>query len=149
MDQDRQLPPRASTGLALLIAEQTLQKKACVPRNTFLPNNGRIRFLTSRSGRRPQRKRLFNRRLPAPTIFESWLPMDSEIVRKGNCNARACAPWRVATFAPVFRQSPFRARLPKSPFIYNSLLKIRSHRCCRPATGSMSALRHERNLTAL
>ena len=44
--QDRLLPPwtriasclRAHpTGLALLIAEQTLQKQACVPRNTFLP----------------------------------------------------------------------------------------------------------------
>jgi hypothetical protein len=22
------------------------------------------------------------------TIFESWLPMDSEIFRKGNCNAK-------------------------------------------------------------
>jgi hypothetical protein len=29
--------------------------------------------------------------LPAPTIFESWLPMDSEIFIKGNCNARHCA----------------------------------------------------------
>ena len=44
--KDRLLPPwtriasrlRAHpTGLALLIAEQTLQKQACVPRNTFLP----------------------------------------------------------------------------------------------------------------
>src|SRR3981189_3489526 len=26
--------------------------------------------------------------LPASTIFESWLPMDSEIFGKGNCNAR-------------------------------------------------------------
>src|SRR3982074_3328562 len=26
--------------------------------------------------------------LLASTIFESWLPMDSEIFRKGNCNAR-------------------------------------------------------------
>jgi len=26
--------------------------------------------------------------LHAPTIFESWLPMDSDIFRKGNCNVR-------------------------------------------------------------
>src|SRR3981189_2561556 len=26
--------------------------------------------------------------LPASTIFESWLPMDSEIFGKGNCNAK-------------------------------------------------------------
>ncbi len=27
--------------------------------------------------------------LPASTMFESWLPMDSETFRKGNCNAKS------------------------------------------------------------
>jgi len=37
MDQDRQPPPRASNRSALLIAEQTFQKQACIPCNPFLP----------------------------------------------------------------------------------------------------------------
>src|SRR5271168_4413250 len=53
--KDRLLPPwtriasrlRAHpAGLALLITEQTFQKQARVPRNPFLPEQGRIRFLT-------------------------------------------------------------------------------------------------------
>src|SRR5229473_4921913 len=51
---------------------------------------------------------------------------------------------------PVFRQSPFRARLPKSPFIYNSLLKnIRSHRCAvrPPARCPPWVVCHERRLS--
>jgi hypothetical protein len=42
---------------------------------------------------------------------------------------------------PVFRQSPFRARLPKSPFyIQFPPQKYPITSVCRPATGSMSAL---------
>jgi hypothetical protein len=42
---------------------------------------------------------------------------------------------------PVFRQSPFRARLPKSPFyVQFPPQKYPITSVCRPATGSMSAL---------
>src|SRR5258705_7582559 len=67
-------------GLALLITEQTFQKQACVPRNPFLPEHEATQPTTQAS---------LQSTLPASTIFESWLPMDSEIFGKGNCNARA------------------------------------------------------------
>jgi hypothetical protein len=42
---------------------------------------------------------------------------------------------------PVFRQSPFRVRLPKSPFyVQFPPQKYPITSVCRPATGSMSAL---------
>jgi hypothetical protein len=39
--------------------------------------------------------------LSAPTIFESWLPMDSESSIKGNCNARRDAAKLLIGFAGV------------------------------------------------
>ena len=48
---------------------------------------------------------------------------------------------------PVFRQSPFRARLPKSPFLVQfPPQKYPITSVCRPATGSISALGHSRRL---
>src|SRR5260370_40866789 len=69
--QDRLLPPWTSiasclrahpTGLALLIAEQTIQKKACVPRNTFLPEQRTYPRLHLTQRRRPSGSRFFTRR---------------------------------------------------------------------------------------
>jgi hypothetical protein len=73
--QDRLLPPWAGiasrlrahpTGLALLIAEQTFQEQPGVPRNTLLPEQRTYPFLDLSKRRRPQRKRLLNRRCPRP-----------------------------------------------------------------------------------
>src|SRR3984893_8841966 len=81
--QDRLLPPWTRiasclrthpTGLASLIAEQTFQKKACVPRNTFLPEQRTYPLLHLTKRRRPQRKRLFNRRCPRPRSSNHGCP---------------------------------------------------------------------------
>src|SRR5204863_9981716 len=73
--QDRLLTPWAGiacrlrahpTGLALLIAEQTFQEQPGVRRNTLLPEQRTYPLLDLSKRRRPQRKRLLNRRGPRP-----------------------------------------------------------------------------------
>src|SRR5437868_2207590 len=73
--QDRLLPPWAGiagclrthpAGLALLIAEQTLQEQACIGRNTLLREQRAYPLLDLAKRRRPQRKRLLNRRCARP-----------------------------------------------------------------------------------
>jgi hypothetical protein len=54
------------TGLALLIAEQTFQEQPGVRRNTLLPEQRTYPLLDLSKRRRPQRKRLLNRRCPRP-----------------------------------------------------------------------------------
>src|SRR3979490_1637592 len=85
--QDRLLPPWARiasrlrahpTGFAPLISEQTFQEQTGIRRNTLLCEQRTPP--TTQASLQPT--------LPASTIFESWLPMDSEIFIKGNCNAR-------------------------------------------------------------
>src|SRR6202521_5633718 len=81
--QDRLLPPRTGiasclrahpTGLALLISEQAFQKQACIPRNTILIEQRTYPFLDLTKRRRPQRKRLFNRRWPRPRSSNHGCP---------------------------------------------------------------------------
>src|SRR5471030_1157696 len=81
--QDRLLPPRAGiasclrahpTGFALLISEQTFQKQACIRRNTILIEQRTYPFLDLTKRRRPQRKRLFNRRWPRPRSSNHGCP---------------------------------------------------------------------------
>src|ERR1700716_1105437 len=88
--KDRLLPPwtriasrlRAHpTGLASLIAEQTFQKQACVPRNPFLPEQWTYPLLNLPKRRSPQRKRLFNRRCLRPRSSNHgcpWIQKSSE-----------------------------------------------------------------------
>jgi hypothetical protein len=81
--QDHLLPPWAGiasrlrahpTSLALLIAEQTFQKQACIRRNTLLPEQRTYPPLDLPKRRRPQRKRLFNRRCPRPRSSNHGCP---------------------------------------------------------------------------
>src|ERR1700726_2303538 len=81
--QDRLLPPWAGiasclrahpTCLALLISEQAFQKKTCIPRNTILIEQRTYPFLDLTKRRRPQRKRLFNRRWPRPRSSNHGCP---------------------------------------------------------------------------
>src|SRR6478672_5279110 len=69
--QNRLLPPWAGiasrlrahpTGLALLISEQTFQEQTCIRRNTLLREQRTYLLLDLSKRRRPQRKRLLNRR---------------------------------------------------------------------------------------
>ncbi len=73
--QDRLLPPWAriacglsahQTGLALLLSKQTFQKQTGILRNTLLPEQWTYPLLDLPKRRRPQRKRLFNRRCLRP-----------------------------------------------------------------------------------
>src|SRR5260370_7837825 len=81
--QDRLLPPWARiagglsahpTGLALLISKQTFQKKACILRNTLLPEQWTYPLLDLTKRRRPQRKRHFNRRGLRPRCSNHGCP---------------------------------------------------------------------------
>src|SRR6195256_855700 len=81
--QDRLLPPRARiasrlrahpTGFALFISEQAFQEQACIRRNTLLPEQRTYPFLDITKRRRPQRKRLFNRRWPRPRSSNHGCP---------------------------------------------------------------------------
>src|SRR5882757_5029862 len=54
------------TGLAPLVPKQTLQEQTCIRRNTILREQRTYPFLDFPKRRRPQRKRLFNRRCPRP-----------------------------------------------------------------------------------
>src|SRR5436190_14192809 len=73
--QNRLLPPWAGvasrfrahpTGLALLISEQTFQEQAGIRRHTLLCEQRTYPFLDLAKRRRPQRKRLLNRRCLRP-----------------------------------------------------------------------------------
>src|SRR5882672_3624118 len=125
--KDRLLPPwtriasclRAHpTGLALLIAEQTLQKKACVPRNTFLPEQRTYPLLNLPKRRRPQRKRLFNRRCLRPRSSNHgcpWIQKSSERATVMLGDPRVVPSFR-CTFLPDMPPSPTTG----SPYIVSS-----------------------------
>src|SRR5271168_4206301 len=88
MDQDRQLPPRASNRSCVAhrradLPETGLRSSQHVPARTT-----DVSASSPHEATQPITQAFLQSTLPASTIFESWLPMDSEIVRKGNCNAR-------------------------------------------------------------
>src|ERR1700739_1700745 len=80
------------TGLALLIAEQTFQKQGLRSSQHVPARTTDVSASSPHEATQPITQAFLQSTLPASTIFESWLPMDSEIVRKGNCNARAPVP---------------------------------------------------------
>src|SRR3981081_1675393 len=81
--QDRLLPPWARiasrlrahpTGFAPLISEQTFQEQTGIRRNTLLCEQRTYPLLDLSKRRRPQRKRLFNRRGPRPRSSNHGCP---------------------------------------------------------------------------
>src|SRR3979411_1444456 len=95
--QDRLLPPWARiacglsahpTGLALLISKQTFQKKACILRNTLLPEQWTYPLLDLTKRRRPQRKRLFNRRCLRPRCSNHGCPWIQKASQKATVMLR-------------------------------------------------------------
>src|SRR5258705_425033 len=81
--QDRLLPPWAGiagrlrthpTGLAPLISEQTFQEQTRIRRNTLLREQRTYPLLDLPKRRRPQRKRLLNRRCPRPRSLNHGCP---------------------------------------------------------------------------
>src|ERR1700746_3803657 len=88
MDQDRQPTPRASNRSCVAhrradFPETGLRSSQHVPARTT-----DVSASSPHEATQPITQAFLQSTLPASTIFESWLPMDSEIVRKGNCNAK-------------------------------------------------------------
>jgi hypothetical protein len=103
--QDRLLPPWARiacglsahpTSLALLISKQTFQKQASILRNTLLPKQWTYPLLDLPKRRRPQRKRLFNRRCPRPRCSNHGCPW----IQKTSQKATVLLGW---AYAPAGR----------------------------------------------
>jgi len=95
--QDRLLPPWARiacglsahpTGLALLISKQTFQKQASILRNTLLPEQWTYPLLDLPKRRRPQRKRLFNRRCLRPRCSNHGCPWIQKASQKATVMLR-------------------------------------------------------------
>src|SRR5438046_2011768 len=103
--QDRLLPPwtriacglRAHpTGLALLVSEQTFQKQARILRDTFLPEQWTYPLLDLPKRRRPQRKRLFNRRCLRPRCSNHGCPWIQNCLRKATVMLDGITPLQSA-----------------------------------------------------
>src|SRR5260370_26493397 len=89
--QDRLLPPWAGiasrlrahpTGLALLISEQAFQEQTTIRPNTLLPEHRTYPLLDLPKRRRPQRKRLLNRRCPRPRSSNHGCPWIQKPAKK-------------------------------------------------------------------
>src|SRR5205807_8599378 len=89
--QNRLLPPWAGiasrlrahpTGVALLISEQTFQEQTCIRRNTLLREQRTYPLLDLSKRRRPQRKRLLNRRGPRPRHSNHGCPWIQKPAKK-------------------------------------------------------------------
>lgn len=87
--RDRDLPPCAFNRSCVVYRRADLPETGPRPSIPFLPEQWTyplLNLLKRRNTASPQST------LPALTIFESWLPMDSEIFRRGNCNAKQGCP---------------------------------------------------------
>jgi hypothetical protein len=89
--QDRLLPPWAGiasrlrahpTRLALLISEQAFQEQTCIRRNALLSEQRTSPLLDLPKRRRPQRKRLLNRRSPRPRSSNHGCPSIQKPAKK-------------------------------------------------------------------
>src|SRR2546429_4151705 len=89
--QDRLLPPWAGiasrfrahpTGLALFISKQAFQEQPGIRRNTLLREQRTYPLLDLSKRRRPQRKRLFNRRCPRPRLPNHGCPWIQKPAKK-------------------------------------------------------------------
>src|SRR5665811_1552389 len=87
MDQDRQLPPRASNRSCAAHRRADLPEKGLRFSQHVPARTTDVSASSPHEATQPITQAFLQSTLSASTIFESWLPMDSEIVRKGNCNA--------------------------------------------------------------
>src|ERR1700741_537202 len=87
MDQDRQLPPRASNRSCVAHRRADLPEKGLRSSQHVPARTTDVSASSPHEATQPITQAFLQSTLPASTIFESWVPMDSEIVRKGNCNA--------------------------------------------------------------
>src|SRR5471030_2821686 len=98
--QDRLLTPWAGiasrlrthpTGLALLIPEQAFQEQTCIRRNALLSEQRTYPLLDLPKRRRPQRKRLLNRRCPRPRSSNHGCPWIQKPAKSATVMLAQCA----------------------------------------------------------
>ena len=100
------------TGLALLISEQTFQEHACIRRNTLLREQRTYPFLDLSKRRRPQRKRLLNRRYLRPRLPNHGCPYGfRHIPKKATVMLGAASSW--ARRSLCARAEPCRTEMMK------------------------------------
>src|SRR5664280_3035491 len=87
MDQDRQLPPRASNRSCVAHRRADPPETGLRSSQHVLARTTDVSASSPHEATQPIIQAFLQSTLSASTIFESWLPMDSEICRKGNCNA--------------------------------------------------------------
>src|SRR6266853_4880569 len=88
MDKDRQPPPRASHRSCVAHRRADLRETGLRSSRPVLARTTDVSASSPHEATQPITQAFLQSTLPASTIFESWLPMDSEIFRKGNCNAK-------------------------------------------------------------
>src|SRR6267154_577035 len=88
MDQDRPPPRRASNRSCVAHRRADLPETGLRSSQRVLARTTDVSASSLPEATLPTMQASLQSTLHAPTIFESWLPMDSDIFRKGNCNAR-------------------------------------------------------------
>src|ERR1700680_3616239 len=88
MDQDRQPPPRASNRSCVAHRRADPPETGLRSSQHVLARTTDVSASSPHEATQPIIQAFLQSTLSASTIFESWLPMDSEIFRKGNCNVR-------------------------------------------------------------
>src|SRR5467141_588956 len=87
MDQDRPPPRRASNRSCVAHRRADLPETGLRSSQRVLARTTDVSASSLPEATLPTMQASLQSTLHAPTIFESWLPMDSDIFRKGNCNA--------------------------------------------------------------
>src|SRR5713226_6229908 len=88
MDRDRQPPPLASSRSCVALRRADLPEKGLRSSQHVPARTTDVSASSPHEATPPTTQASLQSTLSASTIFESWLPMDSEISTKGNCNAR-------------------------------------------------------------
>src|SRR5260221_5819355 len=88
MDQDRPPPRRASNRSCVAHRRADLPETGLRSSQRVLARTTDVSASSLPEATLPTMQASLQSTLHAPTIFESWLPMDSDIFRKGNCNAK-------------------------------------------------------------
>src|SRR5882757_10503963 len=101
MDQDRPPPRRASNRSCVAHRRADLPETGLRSSQRVLARTTDVSASSLPEATLPTMQASLQSTLHAPTIFESWLPMDSDIFRKGNCNAKGWLSLAVPTFLVV------------------------------------------------
>src|SRR5258705_12609122 len=105
MDQDRPPPRRASNRSCVAHRRADLPETGLRSSQRVLARTTDVSASSLPEATLPTMQASLQSTLHAPTIFESWLPMDSDIFRKGNCNASTDYVRFVSRLLPMLRDA--------------------------------------------